>query len=274
MSTLAIAKKDFQDGIRSRALQFIVTLFTVFLALLLYYQLYMSSSARLGEFRSSAVIVNWIVSQVSILVPILGTMLGYKAIVGERESGSLRFLLGLPHTRRDVMLGKLIGRSSIVVATVLVGFTVVGIQFAVVSDLFSFTAYALAASKMAILGIVFVAIAIAFSTAMRSSMMAIWGAIGLAILFTFLWDVVLNVVSGVIRPIPSSGSIGALEPLPDWFFLLERLNPRHAFKDATALGVDSAPFYLDPWFGGVILGGWLLVPLGLAYLRFRRRDLA
>jgi ABC-2 type transport system permease protein len=276
MSTLAVAKKDFQDGIRSRSLQFIVTLFTVFLALLLYYQLYMSPSILLGEFRKSAMIINWVVSQVNILIPILGTMLGYKAIVSERESGSLRFLLGLPHTRRDVMLGKFIGRSAIVVVTVLVGFTVVGIQFAVVSDLFSFSVYALAAGKMAVLGIVFVAIAIAFSTAIRSSMMATWGAIGLAILFTFLWKAVLIVVKSFVRPpIPDTG-YGPMPLPPDWFFLLKRLNPRYAFKDASELGLGNnpAPFYLDPWFGGVILAGWLLVPLGIAYLRFQRSDIA
>jgi ABC-type transport system involved in multi-copper enzyme maturation permease subunit len=39
------------------------------------------------------------------------------------------------------------------------------------------------------------------------------------------------------------------------------------YGDVTA--VDD----LDPWFGGVILGGWLVVPLGLAVFRFQRGDL-
>jgi ABC-type transport system involved in multi-copper enzyme maturation permease subunit len=45
-----------------------------------------------------------------------------------------------------------------------------------------------------LIGIVFVAIAIAFSAAARSSTVATWGAVGLVILFAFLWDTVLFVV--------------------------------------------------------------------------------
>lgn len=70
-------------------------------------------------------------------------MLGYRAIVGERESGSLKFLLGLPHTRRDVILGKLIGRVSTVTVAVLVGFAIVGVHLLVIAETFSVAAYAL-----------------------------------------------------------------------------------------------------------------------------------
>lgn len=277
MSTLVIAKKEFEDSVRSRALILMATLFTVFLAFLVYYHLYLSSGARLEEIRRSAPIVNKIVSQAAILIPVLGTLLGYKAVVGERESGSLKLLLSFPHSRREVILGKFLGRAATVVVTVLIGFAVVGVQFAVVSNLFSLTAYVLAAGKIVILGVVFVAIAIAFSTAMRSSMMATWGAIGLATVFVFLWDSVMVLLDAIVRPPPTQVSGGVIiEPSPDWFYLIKRLNPRHAFKSATELGMTSepTPFYLDPWFGGVILGVWLIVPLALASLRFQRSDLA
>ncbi len=265
MSTLVIAKKDFQDGIRSRALFLIGGLFTEFMALLTYFifELARSPSLRASGSIEAAALLN----PVGILVPILGTMLGYNAIVGERESGSLKFLLGLPHTRRDVVLGKLIGRAAIVTVTVLVGFAVIGIHFAVLADSFSLAAYTLVAGKMVVIGVVFVAIGIAFSAAARSSTVATWGAVGTALLFAFLWDVVLFIVNMSTFDLSGGG--------PDWFYLLERLNPRHAFKAGGALGSASepAPFYLDPWFGVVILGGWLVVPLGLAYLRFQRGDL-
>lgn len=269
MSTLVIAKKDFEDAIRARTLQLMVAFFTVFLTFLFHYY-----RSRLGDERTFAALFDGIVGMLGIVVPVLGVMLGYKAIVGERESGSLKLLLTLPHTRRDVMVGKFLGRSAIVVVTMLVGFTVVGIQTALLTNLFSLIGLVVAVGKVTLFGVVYVAIAIAFSTAMRSSMTATIGAIGVTIVFSFLWDIILTVLSTFIRPLPGPGA-GTVtpEPLPDWFFLLKRLNPRHALKDATVFGVDAAPFYLDTWFGIVILGGWLFVPLGLAYLRFQWSDI-
>lgn len=274
MSTLVIARKEFEDAIRSRALMVVTTLFAAVLAVLVYYQLYIARGARLSELRTAEAVVSWITTQMTILVPVLGTMLGYKAIVAERESGSLQLLVTLPHTRRDVVLGKFLGRSAVVVLAVFVGFAVVGVQFAASSELFSASAYAIAAVKTAIIGVVFVAIAMAFSTAMRTSMMAMWGAIGLALLFVFLWDSVLILVESFVERTPENSPVGPVSELPDWYYLIKRLNPRHAFQDATGFGVEPGAFYLEPWFAVVILGVWLVVPLGLAYLRFKRSDLA
>lgn len=44
----------------------------------------------------------------------------YGAILHERNSGSIRFLLGLPNSRRDIVVGKFLGRSG-TVAVPLVG---------------------------------------------------------------------------------------------------------------------------------------------------------
>ncbi|RRJ31846.1 ABC transporter permease subunit [Halocatena pleomorpha] len=274
MSTFVIARKEFEDAIRSRALIVMTTLFAAVLAMLVYYQLYVAQAAQMAELRTAESVISWIGTQMTILVPVLGTMLGYKAIVAERESGSLQLLLTLPHTRRDVVLGKFLGRSAVVVVSVLLGFALVGIQFAASSELFSLSVYVMAAVKTAIIGITFVAIAIAFSTAMRTSMMAMWGAIGLTLLFVFLWDSVLVLVESVVERTPENSPVGPVSELPDWYYLIKRLNPRHAFEDVTPYSVELDVFYLEPWFAVVILGVWLVVPLGLAYLRFERGDLA
>lgn len=189
MSTLAVANKDFQDGIRSRALFVVVGPFTAFSVVLTYY--FIEYGATASGRSEAIVIINSLIDSVSIFLPIVGTMLG--------------------------------------------------------------------------LGIVFVAIAIAFSTATRSSTVATWGAVGLTILFAFLWDgFLLFVKTAFVADINNTP--------PDWFSLVKRLNPRNAF-DVALGGTGPVLFYLEPWFGIVIFGGWLVVPLGLAYLRFERMDL-
>lgn len=81
-------------------------------------------------------------------------------------------------------------------------------------------------------------------------------------MFAFGWDSIMTIVRVSVFP-PRS-------PPPNWFALFTRLNPKYAFETVSG----QVPFYLEPWFGGVILGGWIVVPLGLAYLRFERGDLA
>lgn len=48
---------------------------------------------------------------------VLVAALAYAAVVSERESGTVRLLLGLPGTRRDVLAGKLLSRGALLVAT-------------------------------------------------------------------------------------------------------------------------------------------------------------
>lgn len=254
MSSLLIAKKDFQDAIRSRTLFAVVALFTAVVAGMIYYTLTMVSPAEPAELTD-------LHGYMANFVAVVGTLLGYNAIVGERESGSLQFLLGQPHTRRDVVVGKLLGRAAVVTVTVLVAFAVVAAHYAVLADAPSFTNYARFAGKMMVLGVVFVAISVAFSALVRSTTVALWGAIGLAILFAFVWDSVLSVINTLLINSDST---------PNWYDLITRLNPKHAFMNVR----EPSTFYLEPWFGVVILGGWILVPLGLAYLRFERGDLA
>lgn len=259
MSILLVAKKDFQDAIRSLTLVAVVGVFTAFLAFHTYYEFTMAPMATITAadlYQSTAKVV-----------AVIGTLLGYKSIVGERESGSLKYLLGMPHTRRDVILGKFIGRAAVVVVTVIVGFAVVSPHYAVLAESPSLTAYAVLVGKLLVSGVMFVAVALAFSAANRSATVATWGAIGLAIVFAFAWDPVLNIIMDFM--LPDDGAI------PNWVHLITRLNPRFFYMDANTLELgNSAPFYLEAWFGGVIVAGWLLIPLGLAYVLFDRSDLA
>ncbi len=272
MSTLVVAKKDFEDAIRARTLQLLVAFFVGFTTLVFHYH-----RSRLGEEPTFTTLFDGIVGMLGVVVPVLGVMIGYKAIVGERESGSLKLLLTLPHSRLDVMLGKFLGRSAIVVVTMAVGFALVGIQTIVFTDLFSLPAFLIAAGEITLFGIIFVAIAMAFSTAMRSSMTATIGALGMTILFSFLWDFLVGIVVQFVDPMQIDPQTGMYQPDPgpNWLYLLPRLNPRRAFYEPSSYAIkEPAPFYLEPWLGWVLVVFWLVVPLGLAYLRFRNSDLA
>lgn len=277
MSTIAVAKKDFNDGIRSWLLIGLTVLFALFIAGVVYY--YAEIDPITQGTPKMIRLLGMMFLPTYIVLPIVGTMVGYKAIVGERTSGSLKFLLGLPHTRGDVMFGKLLGRSAIVTVAVLVGFAVGGIILYAFTTAFALGNFLIFTAVTILLGATFVSIAIAFSSITRSSSVATAGAITLVLLFTFVWGIVLVLVRYAGKTL---GLIGASQPLPDWYFFLRSFNPAVAYQNAIVALFSAIrpgtppvtePFYLQNWFGFVILGFWLVVPIGLAYLQFRNADL-
>ncbi len=272
MSTLLIAKKDFEDAIRARTLQLLVAFFVGFTTLTFHYH-----RSRLGPGGTFIDLYDGILGKLGVIIPLLGVMAGYKTVVGERESGSLKLLLTLPHSRRDILLGKFIGRAAIVLVTMGIGFALVGVQTILFTDLFSVTEFFLAIGEITLFGVVFVAIAVAFSTAMRSSMKAAIGALGLTIVFSFFYDIVIGYITIYLDPpqyFPDAG-VFRPDPGPNWLFVLPRLNPRKAFYTGPQYEVaPPRPFYLEGWFGWVIIIAWLVVPLAIAYWRFRDSDLA
>ena len=284
MSTFAVAKKDFRDGIRSRSLIGLVVLFALLIVVSVYFfvEVIPSLSGQTGGAAEMDFGVFSLITPTSILLPIVGVLIGYKAIVGERTSGSLKFLLGLPHTRRDVVFGKLLGRSGIVTVAVLIGFAVGGIALYSFTSAVTISNFVVFTLVTILLGVTFVSIAIAFSSVTRSSAIATAGAITLVLLFLFLWDLFLLLVTYVADQL---SLITPAEGLPNWYFFLSSLNPTTSYSSAvaalldTGLGIEdlsqisNPPFYLQNWFGFVILAFWLIVPIGLAYIRFQRTDL-
>jgi ABC-2 type transport system permease protein len=213
-----------------------------------------------------------------LLVPIVALIAAYLSIAGERESGSLKVLLGLPPSRGEVVLGKFLGRSGVVAVGLVLGFAVSGaVTVALYGDLPA-TAFLGTTALTALLGVAFVGIAVGISaitaTRARAMTLAVTAYLGL----TLLWDLVPNGVHLLV-----TGEMpGAV--VPAWFPLLQGLSPSGAYNalaQALLLGGSALeariggplPPYLDPAVFLAILLAWTVVPLALGYLWFRRADL-
>ncbi|PSP87094.1 ABC transporter [Halobacteriales archaeon QS_4_69_34] len=281
MSWTAVAEKDFRDAIRSRMLIALTVLFVLFAVGFTY--LFSAIPRVLGnaapDTAATIALLSALNNASALVVPLIGLVVGYKALVGERASGSLKLLLGLPHSRRDVVIGKLVGRTGVVAVAVLVGFAAAAVAAFVLYDSFAIVEFATYAVLTVLLGAVFVAIAVGFSAGLRSTSWALYGAIGLFVLFEFVWNfvpvVVLYVINGFELP--------QLTTTPEWASLFALLNPQRAYSYAAASVIPELsesvpteagdPFYLQEPFGFVVLAFWLVVPLALGYLRFDGTDL-
>lgn len=264
-----IARKDVGDAVRGRQLHLLVAVFALL-------------GLGIGYFADGFV-GEILVFFLTFLAPLVGLGFSQQSIVGKRSSHELAVLLGLPFSRRDVVVGTVVGRivllaaslASIYVATV-VGSLVGGGQV---------NAGTVAVGFVVALGLgaIFVSIALGISTATRSTTLASLGAFGAFLLFVFqLWrllpDGTLFLLNGFSFPADR----------PTWAVVFDQLSPFAGVRNAVA-GVapeladvmpvvarsvpDDPPLYMEPAFGVAVAAVWFAAPVTVGYLYFARSDL-
>src|SRR3569832_1835254 len=114
-----IASKEFWDRIRNRWVLAVALVFTAFALVIAYF-----GAAQQGAvgFRSIDLTIASLVSLVIYLIPLIALVLGFDAIVGERERGSLDLLLSMPITRLELLLGKYFGLAAALAFSTIAGF--------------------------------------------------------------------------------------------------------------------------------------------------------
>jgi hypothetical protein len=120
MTWAVVARKDFNDARRSRSLWGLSAAFLV-LALLFAGLYAFVPEFTADEEVSTLGLMTFLSAPVALFVAVASLVVAYKSIAGEAETGSGKLLLSLPHTRRDIVLGKVVGRSLVLAIPVLVG---------------------------------------------------------------------------------------------------------------------------------------------------------
>lgn len=212
---------------------------------------------------------------VTIFVPLVAVLMGYKAVVGERESGELALSLSLPHTRRDVVLGKLAARGGLLAAAVLGGLGLAAVLVVYPFGTLEPLTYLGFLAVTQLFGLAFLCLAVGISAVAPAERMATVIALGLFALFVVLWDLVGD---GLAAGLEAVGL--AATGLPNWAVFLLGLEPVSAYERVVGAfwggagpNVAGAPWYLSGWVALLLLVAWAAVPLGLGYYRFRGADL-
>lgn len=291
MSTLAVARKEFGDTRRSRTLLAVVGLFVIATGGVTYIYVEFFTSASPNQQPDSALeltttavtILGGLIpggfGPVDLLVPVIGLLLGYKAIVGERESGRIKLLLGLPHSRRDVVFGKLLGRAAVAALAVVAGFVAVALVLALLGSGLSLAPLVILLVLTLLLAVVYVSLGISISAVSPTTGWATALVVTVVALFQALWGVIFFAIRFVVLESPQ-------DP-PTWFRTLQRVAPPNAYKRALIATLDGltgapignlttppdAPVLLQDWFGFVWLAVWAAVPIALGYVQFDGSDL-
>jgi Cu-processing system permease protein len=261
-----LATKEFRDRIRNRWVVAVAVIFALFALAIAYFGA--SQQGQVG-FHSIDVTVASLVSLVIYLVPLIALILGYDAIVGERERGSLELMLSMPITRFEILLGKYLGLAAALTCATVLGFGAGLLPLAgelTVRDGFHYAGFVGSAILM---GLAFLSISMLVSVTALDRVRASGVAIGLWFFFVLIFDLLLM---GAL--VLSQGSLGSTT-----FAALLMLNPADVFRlmnifsseqVQTMYGLATVmPERLtDPGVLLAIMLAWIVVPFFIAHWRF------
>lgn len=263
-----IAGKEFWDRIRNRWVLAVALVFTVFALVIAYF-----GGAQQGAvgFQSIGVTIASLVSLVIYLIPLIALVLGFDAIVGERERGSLDLLLSMPITRFELLLGKYLGLAAALAFSTIAGFGLVALVLSAQLDLNALFHYFGFMLSSVLLGMAFLSIAVMLSVFAADRTRASGLAIATWFFFVLVFDLLLL---GAL--VVTGGSYGG-----EIFPYLLMLNPADVFRILNIFSLDDVrtlyglatvfPRALaEPWLLGLVMLAWIAAPLGVATWKFRK----
>jgi len=300
---IAVARKDFRDARRSYWLWGLATILSALLAigpLLIAVGWIQFNQPQDGSAVTTDFYVQLMVGVLAFFVPIVAIVLAYDSITGERDSGTLKLLLSLPHSRLDVVVGKALGRGVVVAVAVLLAFVVAALVILATPFEFAFANYVLFALLTVVLGLAFVGLSVGFSAAADTSRRAMIGTVTMFVLFTLIWGRFAN---GLVQLLSDNTDLGSDVLVPLHLFVTI-LNPTEAYRtlaysllSGNPLGArvglvgsgglqgqfmqaqyaqimgDSLPFYLSDPFVALVLLFWIAVVPLVGYWVFEEADL-
>jgi ABC-2 type transport system permease protein len=281
VSWQVIARKEVKDALRARVLHALSGML-VLLALALM-GLYASIPALFGAPQSELSLSGFIMTlgAATAFVPIIGGVLGYKAVAGERASGSLALMLSQPHSRDDVVIGKFVGRVVVLAVPVTLafaaGFGVVLVGF----DAYSLVDYVTFLALLVLLGAVYVSVAVGTSASTASTTKAAVGVLGYYLVFKFLWGPLALASNALWQRVTTGEWVVQFGGFPDWVYLLLLLSPHNAYQvllrslvltDAPAVWFGT-PSFVNAGTALTVMLLWIVVPLTVGLWRFDAVDL-
>ncbi|AHF98351.1 ABC transporter [Halostagnicola larsenii XH-48] len=286
-----VARKDFADAGRSKLLWILIGLLVVIAGVG-----YVAIWATVEDV-AGAEVLGFLGFPLQVVLPVAALIVGYMAVVGERRSGSIKLLLGLPPNRSDVVFGKLLGRTAVVVVAVALAFLVALVLSLALFGTVPLVDWLAFGALTVLFGITFVGMAVGVSASVSSRGRSMAIVVGIYMVFVALWELL---TAGSYYLLYDEGP--PLEP-ETWYLLLDQFNPIFAYTNLASsvvegnifpfqfqyglesieayqltpaeryAGSGDAPFFLQEWFGLVVLVFWLVVPVAIGYYRFQRAEL-
>lgn len=269
---LAIAAKEIKDATRNRWFWLYTAAFALLSSALAATALLGSGFGGLAGFgRTTASMINLVL----LIVPLMGLTAGTLSMAGERERGTLAYLLAQPVSRFEVYWGKFAGQVVALVSSLLLGFALSGSLVAWKGGAAQSNLYLTLLALSALLAVTSLGLGFLISVLVRRASAAFAVSVVVWLSLAFLADLTLLGMASGMR-------LGAQQ-----LFHLSLLNPLEAFRMASVFSLRSsldslgpAGLYATRTYGSATLALfmgalalWACLPATLSYAVFRRRSI-
>ncbi|MCB8945733.1 MAG: ABC transporter permease subunit [Ardenticatenaceae bacterium] len=265
-----LAQKEMRDARRNRWFLLYTIAFAGLSLALAWMALSGAGQYGLAGFgRTSASMVNLVL----LIVPLMGLTLGALSLAGERESGSLLYLMAQPISQAELLLGKFLGLSLALVAALSLGFGGTAVFIASSGGGAEVSTYLVLLLLACLLALGSLSLGFLLSALVQKGSTAVGLALFLWLILVFFGDL------GVM------GTALTLQLDVQQLLALTLINPLQIFKIAAVLDIRNnlevlgpAGIYAFRTYGHqllplliVLLLAWVVVPFVAATYLFQKR---
>ncbi|MDH5436960.1 MAG: ABC transporter permease [Gammaproteobacteria bacterium] len=265
-SILLIAKKEFVDHLRNGwiiAISISFTLFAMIISLAGF-----GFTGNIGNIDEQATLLS-LTNLVIYLIPLLGLVLAYDSLSGEREQGTLDLLYSYPISPLHILSGKFFGLVLVLTVSILLGMLIPMLTGLVNGQ--SFMAWLIFQLFSIWLGVIFVAIALLLSSTLWERGRLLGISIGLWLIFVILFDVaiigVLVATEGNLSPILVD-TIFYLNPTS----LFRFLSIQNLYGEELLVQMGMANQIPPAWSMYLVLCLWTVIPMLLSFFKIRKMN--
>lgn len=269
-NVLTLIQKELRDAFRNRWFLLYAVAFAGLSLALAWFSVSGAGSFGVAGFgRTTAGLINLIL----LIVPLMGLTLGAMSLAGEREKGTLVYLLAQPISGAELLLGKFVGLALALTAALVIGFGLTGILIVFIGGGGDFRIYLTLLVLSVILAIATLSLGFLISAAVKKAATAV----GLAL---FLWLILVY-----FGDLGLMGTAVVMQMDVEQLLALALINPLQVFKIAAVLDLRDNLEVLGPagifayrTYGGALwpllvglLFVWVVAPFLLATQVFKKR---
>ncbi len=280
-NTLTIAKKDITDAFRTNTVWTAIGFMTI-----LVLARWISIGPKFIGLSSHPFLLA--TAQFDLWLPLFAIVIGYNSVVGERETGRIRLLLSFPSKRRDLIFGKFIGRTTVLLIGISSSIVIMGILVVFQANDFNLIDIVSGTLTLFLYGIAWMGATVGVSSFVSSGRRAIGIMFGLYAFFGPLWTQLgqpmlslLMTGSSSMKDVKITETLTYAEE-PTWYLYASRVSPFEAFAGANRYTSDlfelfllnngtNAP-HLPNLFGIMVLVAWTFLPIVFGYWRFKKAE--
>ena len=265
-----LAQKELGDALRNRwFLLYTIAFAGLSLALAWLAMSGLGNDGLAGFGRTSASLINLVL----LIVPLMGLTLGALSLAGERESGTLLYLLAQPISQLELLLGKFLGLALALMAALGLGFGLTGLLIAVRGGGAQASTYLVLLLLACLLATASLSLGFLLSAAVQRGATAVGLALFLWLLLVFFGDLGVMGTALVLQlDVNQLLSLALVNPL-QLFKIAAVLDLRQNLEVLGPAGTYAYRTYgsqLMPLLVGFLLL-WVTLPFLLATRLFQRR---